>query len=240
MHYIYIVDELNRGLPRWPIPTHPIPAHPRTRRQRQNIRTNTESYKAYYKLRYQYGLFVISVQKLLQKERVSLNDLKTMWSHMSKYKLNHNSMQTNTVEDFMRLVSHDGELPSLQYQCLAELVITFSPSDGKKLVKDYEAKVKHCLRSQIHETVQQLLVKFDMSFEKFVEESDDVMELKITLGKIFGFPAEDVVLVAINKGSVEITCLIPLSIGRSLQKWDFQKNTSALQQAKIISIFIDG
>ena len=164
-----------------------------------------------------------------------------MWSHVCREKLNHDAVQSKTIPDFVRIVSHDGQLPSLHYQSLANLVIHFLPIDGKKLIKDYEKKIKQCLKSQVSRGVQQLKVKVNFSYDKYLKGHDDeVLDLKITLGKLFKFPPEEVVLLSVKEGSIELTYLVPSWIATNIKAWNFKEESDVLQQASIESISIEG
>ncbi|XP_064387456.1 uncharacterized protein LOC135335817 isoform X3 [Halichondria panicea] len=204
---------------------------------KQKVRDNCATREAYKELEYQYSICILSIEKLFKQEKIPLSDLKTMWSHICNKKKHHKALRSKTIRDFVRIVSHDGRLPSLQYRSLEKLVVHFSPINGAKLIKDYKKKIKKYLKSQVSCGVQQLRVKVNLSFDKY----DDILDLRTTLGKLFKFCPEEVALVSAEEGSIVLTYLVLSSVGVSINAWKFKEEDSdVLQKANIELISVEG
>lgn len=190
---------------------------------------------AYRALRIAYGSFLIALSKKLKKK--NLDELKTVWSHICKEGLNNAAMNSNTVEEFIRIASHDGELPALCYQALSDLTISLLKTGGERLISEYERKIKQCLKSQVCQGVKQVKVKVD----KHLTNETSIQDITNTLAKVFKFTSKEIVLLSVKKGCIELTYLVSTLIGAVLKEWkSVYEDSETLDRANIELISLEG
>ena len=108
--------------------------------QRAEIRQSEKAAKR------EYGEFLYRAAKLMEEREVRLPDMKVTWSGYDS-EMSQDAREAKDIQSFLMAVR--GNQGPYAYENIAALLILFCKKEGKKLVVEYEEKLKSKLQPRL-------------------------------------------------------------------------------------------
>ena len=150
---------------------------------------------------------------LMEKKKVRLPKVKLTWKEYKEGEMSEEANKARDITSFLAALS--GSHGRYAYRNLSALLVSFCGKKGKKLVAEYEQKLKLHLQPRVIPTQQdgkRFVVKVDGKLDRTNE-----LDFRITLAKLFKCKPQDFILEDIRTGSTELTYIIPAEVADSIR-----------------------
>ena len=185
----------------------------------------------------EYGEFLCHAARLMEKKHVCLPDVKVTWSGYDS-EMSPDACEAKDIRSFLMAVR--GNQGPYAYENIAALLILFCKKEGKKLVAEYEAKLK----SQLHPRVMPVKRKgkqFEVKIDRELghESKSAALDFRNTLATLFECRATDFLLEDIRDGCIELIYVVPSELADNLQRYcNSHVRQRKFREAKIMEIWL--
>ena len=183
------------------------------------------------KARQEFGQFLHRANKLMKEMPVDLPDVKVTWSGYEE-EMSDEACRATDIPSF--LLALRGNQGPYAYGKLSALLILFCGEEGKKLVAEYEEKLKGLLRPRVTQKGKRFVVKVDGKLDQTKESA-----FRNTLARLFNCLPKDFILENIRHGSTILTYIISAEVAESIQA-HIAVSVEELKNAKILQLTLEG
>ena len=189
-------------------------------------------------IRQEYACFVGEAKSLLQRTKVSLDDLLLALSNVEESVPNDVRLASN-LNSFMQALS--ATQSPYNYSNVAFLVKAFGGKEGTKLVTKYERKLKPILKKgmtlvSVPGKTKHFQVKVNVN-QQWKEQ--EAVDFRNTLAKLFKCDPQEFFLKSIMGGCIELTYVIPAGVGTLINSAT-GRLTTELRKLDIVALRLDG
>lgn len=180
-----------------------------------------------------YASFAIKVTELLQRRGINVNVLILACSCLNEGDdLPCDICEANSIESLVQALQKYQTW--YNYGILEFFATNFGEKEGEKLVKSYEARLKHNVErrvktQEVPKEASKLVVK--LNWINYVEQ--DIVNLRNMLAKVLKRDTREFVLKHVGKGCVELVYIIPSDLCESIRGLN-------LEEYGVISVTING
>ena len=160
----------------------------------------------------EFAEFLRCASDLMEKKKVKLCKVKLTWKAYRKGEISEEASKASDITSFLAALS--GSQGPYAYRNLSALLISFCGKKGKKLVAEYETKLKIQLYPRVVPTQQdgkRFIVKVDGKLDW-----TDELDFRITLAKLFKCTPKDFILEDIRTGCTELIYIIPSEVADNI------------------------
>ena len=199
----------------------------------QYVQDKCETDKLDKEARGYYASFAIKVTELLQQRGINVNVLILACSCLNEGDdLPCDICEANSIESLVQALQKYQTW--YNYGILEYFATNFGEKEGEKLVKSYEARLKHNVErrvktQEVPKEASKLVVK--LNWINYVEQ--DIVNLRNMLAKVLKRDTREFVLKHVGKGCIELVYIIPSDLCESIRDLN-------LEEYGVISVTING
>ena len=199
----------------------------------QYVQDKCETDKLDKEARGYYASFAIKVTELLQQRGINVNVLILACSCLNEGDdLPCDICEANSIESLVQALQKYQTW--YNYGILEFFATNFGEKEGEKLVKSYEARLKHNVErrvktQEVPKEASKLVVK--LNWINYVEQ--DIVNLRNMLAKVLKRDTREFVLKHVGKGCIELVYIIPSDLCESIRGLN-------LEEYGVISVTING
>ena len=201
----------------------------------QYVQDKCETDKLDKEARGYYASFAINVTELLQQRGIDVDLLILACSCLDKGdNLPCDIREANSIASLVRAIQKNQTW--YNYGILEFFATKFGEKEGEKLVKSYEAQLKHNVEQRVKiqevpKEASKLVVK--LNWINYVEQ--DIVNLRNMLAKVLERDTREFVLKCVRKGCIELVYIIPSDLCESIRGL----KTTDLEEYGVISVIIN-